>query len=305
MNEPGPGLAELFENFPLFRDAILSAVLAGGMLGFLGVYVVLRRMVFASAAISQGAALGVALSFLFEIVFDFGGHTATHIEGADVHVTFVAVVFDPIVWAVICSLLVTLALVLDPQKLRLTRESVLGLMFLVTGSGAVIVGDKITQEAHAISAILFGSAVVVRELDLDMIAGAAAVILVMQLWYLRATVFASYDPAGARVAGLPVGRLNVLLFVSLGVAVALGTRALGALPVFGFSVLPAMAALAITNRLGLVFALATIFGAVGGLVGYGLAFVWQLPVGATQTALMAALLLLVVAVQAVVGRVRG
>jgi zinc transport system permease protein len=302
VNESTPGLGDLLANLPLFRDAILCALFAGLVLGFLGVYVVLRRMVFASAAISQGAAMGVALAFLFEILFTFGEHTARHIEGAEGELTLKAVAFDPIVWAVICALIVTLVLVADPQKLRLTRESVLGLAFLFTGAGAVIVGSKITQEAHDINAILFGSAVVVREIDLYMVTGAAVLVLALQTWFLRSTVFASYDPVGARVAGLPVRRLNTLLFICLGVTVALATRALGALPVFGFSVLPAMAALAMTNRLGVVFILASVIGGVCGVAGYAIAFVLQLPVGATQTATMVAVLLVVIAVRAVAGK---
>ena len=61
---------------------------------------------------------------------------------------------------------------------------------------------------------------------------------------------------GARVQGMPVRALNAFLFVSIGLAVALCTRALGALPVFAFSVLPAMTALVLTSRIGLVFGLA-------------------------------------------------
>ena len=79
------------------------------------------------------------------------------------------------------------------------------------------------------------------------------------LW--RALLFAGYDPMGARVQGMPVRALNVFLFLSVGLSVALCTRALGALPVFAFSVLPAMTALALTARIGLVFVLAALIGA--------------------------------------------
>ena len=83
---------------------------------------------------------------------------------------------------------------------------------------------------------------------------------------------------------MPVGALNAFLFVSVGLAVALCTRALGALPVFAFSVLPAMAALALTARIGLVFGLATALGTLSGVAGYAISFRAELPVGATQTA---------------------
>lgn len=295
--ESNPTLSDLWASLPLFRDAILCALFAGTLLGFLGVYVVLRRMVFASAAISQGAAMGVALSFFLEIHFSFGEHTARHIEGQGEVLTLASVLFDPILWAVICALATTLILIADPQRLRLTRESVLGLSYLFTGAGAVIIGDKITQEAHDINAILFGSAVVVRQIDLWMVAGAFVVILAIQIAVLRATIFASFDDAGARVSGLPVRRLNMTLFVCLGVAVALATRALGALPVFAFSVLPAMTALVLSQRIGRVFAIAAFIGGFCGVAGYAASFVLQLPVGATQTATMVCVLLL-----ALVGR---
>jgi zinc transport system permease protein len=293
VNESAPTFRQLIDGLPLFQDAITCGLLAGILLGFLGVYVVLRRMVFASA---------VALSFFLEIHFSFGEHTARHITGEESRMTLSTVVFDPILWAVLCALGATLALIADPQRLRLTRESVLGLVYLLTGAGAIIIGDQITQEAHDINSILFGSAVVVRQVDLWMVAGALVVILTTQILTLRATVFASFDEAGARVAGLPVSRLNAHLFVSLGIAVALATRALGALPVFGFSVLPAMMALAITKRLGWVFALAAFIGGFCGVAGYVISFMLQLPVGATQTGTMVALLLLVLLVRAAMSR---
>jgi len=80
------------------------------------------------------------------------------------------------------------------------------------------------------------------------------------------------------------------LFVSVGLAVALCTRALGALPVFAFSVLPAMTALAFTSRIGLVFVLATLVGAFSGVAGFAVSFRAELPVGATQSATGAVLL---------------
>jgi zinc transport system permease protein len=174
--------------------------------------------------------------------------------------------------------------------LHLTRESLLGFVFLASGAGAVIVGDRITQEAHDLAAILFGSAVVVQPVDFHLVAAATVVLLGGHLVLWRALLFAGYDPMGARVQGMPVRALNVFLFLSVGVSVALCTRALGALPVFAFSVLPAMTALALTARIGLVFVLAALIGAVSGVGGYAVSFRGDLPVGATQTAVAAAIL---------------
>lgn len=63
-----PSKWEQFQaGWELFRDPILCALIAGCVLGFLSVYVVLRRMVFVSAAVTNTAGLGVALAFFAEI----------------------------------------------------------------------------------------------------------------------------------------------------------------------------------------------------------------------------------------------
>lgn len=303
MNDPADAAswAALWANLPIFKDAILAAALSGALLGFIGVHIVLRRMVFASSAIAQAAALGVALSFFVPIVVDPVRHAAGHQAGPEAHLV-PSLLFEPVVWAIAASLLATLAFMANPVRLRLTRESVLGFVFLVSGAGAVIVGDRITQEAHDLAAILFGSAVVVSPVDLFLVAAATVVLLGGHLVLWRALVFVGYDPAGARVQGMPVGALNGFLFVSVGLAVALCTRALGALPVFAFSVLPAMAALALTSRIAAVFVLATVFGVVSGAAGYAVSFRGELPVGATQTAVAAAVLGAALLARAVVAR---
>jgi zinc transport system permease protein len=296
-----PTWAEFWSNFAIFRDAIVTGGLAGLLLGFIGVHVVLRRMVFASSAIAQAAALGVALSFWIGALVNPEAHAAGHMAGPNAHVT--PILFEPVLWATIASLLATLVFIANPVRLHLTRESLLGFVFLASGAGAVIVGDKITQEAHDLSAILFGSAVVVQRMDLVLVAVATIVLVGGHILAWRALVFAGYDPLGARVQGLPTRLLDGFLFVSVGLSVALCTRALGALPVFAFSVLPAMAALVLTSRIGLVFVLAGLFGALSGVGGYAVSYRAELPVGATQTALAALFLGAALAGRAVITRV--
>jgi len=263
----------------LFRDPILCALAAGIVLGFLSVYVILRRMVFVSAAVTQSAGLGVALAFYAEIHLGFA--------------------IEPIYMAAALALGATLLLLLDPAKLRLTRESVLGLVFAATGGAAVLVGDRIAQEAHDIQAILFGTAVLVRPFDLHVVLAVGAVVMALQLWWLRGFVMASFDPVGARVQGLPVTLLQGLLLVSIGLVVGTTARALGALPVFALSTLPAMAALLFGCGLRLAFVVATLLGALAGAGGYALAFFLRFPVGASQTVAASCFVLVAFVVRAV------
>src|SRR3954469_18082157 len=69
--EAQPGWHDFASSWALYRDPIVCGVVAGAVLGVLGVFVVLRRAVFVTSAVSQSAALGVALAFLFGIYLGF------------------------------------------------------------------------------------------------------------------------------------------------------------------------------------------------------------------------------------------
>lgn len=258
-----PGLREFADNFGLYRDPVLAGSFAGLVLGLAGVFIVLRRAVFVTAAVSQSAALGVACAFLLGI------HTGLELP--------------PVLLAFAFGAVGALLLAFGSPS-RLPREAVVGIVYLAAGSLAVIVGERITQEAHDVASLLFGSAVLVRPLDLWLIVGVGAGATALLLALARALEFSGFDRDAARVQGLPVRRIEILLWLLVSAEVAVTTRALGALPVFAFAVLPAFGALRIARRLPACLALAASFGAASGGLGYVAAFLLDLPVGAAQTA---------------------
>ena len=286
-----PSWHELWSNLAIFKDAIWVGGLAGALLGAIGVHVVLRRMVFASSAIAQAAALGVALSFWIPALDRSVAATPPATPPVRPRTSRPSLLFEPVLWAIAASLLATLVFVANPVHLHLTRESLLGLRLPGQRRGR---RHRRRQDHARRRTTCRRSCSAARSScsrSISTWSAAATVVLLgghLVLW--RALLFAGYDPMGARVQGMPVRALNVFLFLSVGLSVALCTRALGALPVFAFSVLPAMTALALTARIGLVFVLATLIGALSGVGGYVVSFRGDLPVGATQTATAAALL---------------
>ncbi len=265
-------LALFFGSWELFEQPALAGALAGALLGYLGVYIVLRRMVFVSAALSQSAGLGVTLAFY-----------------AQIHLGVSASLASPTVCATLTTLLVALLLMNDDGALGFRRESLLGAAYLVGGAGALALGTRIAQEAHDIESILFGSAVAVLPESFQLLLATVVVLFGLHLWWRRGFTQASFDRDGARVRGLPVRVLEIALLGSIAIAISVATRTLGALPVFAFSVLPAMAALRVSQNVPRGLALATLLGALSGFGGYLIAFLYELPVGASQTLAAAAL----------------
>jgi len=256
-----PGWDEFVAGWPLYRDPVLCAVIAGAALGGLGVFVVLRRAVFVTATLSQAAGLGVALAFYFQI------HHGLELS--------------PVLGALLMSAAATLLVGARPPG-KMSRETLVGSAFVATSALAVLVGDRIAQEAHDISAVLFGTAVLVRPLDLWLVLGGALLCLATLSLVGRALTFTGFDPEGARVQGLPVRSIEAGFWLVFAVQVSISTRALGSLPVFALAVLPAAAGLGVARRLGVALAVAAFGGAFSGGAGYLLAFLGELPVGACE-----------------------
>jgi zinc transport system permease protein len=259
----------------LWEEPMLAAVLASAMLGYLSFFVVLRRIAFMSAALSQVSGLGVAGAFL---VGSFAGITP-HAE--------TPLWLNPSLWALAFACMGAVAMALPARSRRVTPESVVALAYLGASAFVLLVlaNPRIAQEAHEIGDLLFGNAVVVRRQDLWNLGFAALLVLLVHGLLFRTFLFASFDPDTARVSGVPVGGVDLVLHLSLAVEVAAATRALGALPVFSFLVLPAGAALLLSERLRSVVFLSVVIAVSCATGGYALSWALSLPTGSVMVAL--------------------
>ena len=266
MNEL-PGLGLFFESWVIFADAVWAGVLAGMTLGILGVYIVLGRMVFLTAALSQVAGLGVAASYLLAATFGSTfGWLSPGIGG--------------LVFVLLCLIF---ALRFDESD-RTERDAALGMLFVGGSAGTLMIGGMIPQEMTDIQSLLFGSAVAVLPEDLSIIVWVVSLTLLLQFFGWRGFVEMIYDPTTASVRSLPVNVLRWALVGSLALMVATTTRMLGALPTFSFTILPAIVAIRWASNVPRAMMLAAMIGALMGFWGYFCAFRYGFPVGAAQTA---------------------
>jgi zinc transport system permease protein len=267
-----------FEAYFLWRNAMAAAVVAAALCGYLGVFIVLRRMAFVSAALSQVSGLGVALSFFI------GSYL-----GVDPHGNLVPWYISPVLLALLLSCAASMLLALPARARRAHPETLVALAYLAASAAVVLVlaSPRIVQEAHEVGELLFGSAVAVREQNLVALAAAAVLVAVVHGALFKDFVFVSFDGETAAAVGYPVARLDAALNLTIAVAVAMTSRALGTLPVFAFLVLPAGAALLVARRLWSASVLAVGIAIVSAILGYYLSFVYQLPTGPTMAALCA------------------
>jgi zinc transport system permease protein len=253
----------------IWREPLLASLVAGALCGFLGVYVVLRRTVFVSAALTQLSTLGLIAALILE-------------ESLGVEVEHTGV---QLAVALAFSVAGALALGMALHGRKLPGEAGVGMSYVLAGALVVLGANRLVHAAHDLNAMVFGNAVAVPVADLVVLTVVALVCAVVHALFAKELVFVSFDVETAAALGFDTRLWNGLLFLTLGLAIPVAARTLGALPVFAFLTIPAAAALLLARRLRAAFALATVIGVAAAAGGYLLSWFWQLPTGATMVVL--------------------
>jgi zinc transport system permease protein len=134
---------------------------------------------------------------------------------------------------------------------------------------------------------LFGSILTTTSSDVLLVAvlGTAGLATIGLLY--RALAAVALDEEGARVAGVPVGRLNVVLAVLAATTVAVSMRIVGILLIAALMVLPVIAATRIARSMRSTLLLGMAIGLGSVLAGLTLAYYADLPPGGTIVLLAA------------------
>jgi ABC-type Mn2+/Zn2+ transport system permease subunit len=261
----------LFGPGALFRNAVLGGLLVALLCSLLGVYVVLRRLVLLGVALPQAGAAGIAAAFWL------GGHV--HNPGG-VHTG-----------ALLGSLTATsgsLVFLLALQRGgRSPAEWGVGALLAIASSATVLFVALNPTGDLEVTNLLRGELLALSDGDLVVLGVAAVLTLGLFLAFRREILLASFDPEFARTIGRNPGRADVLLFLLLAGVIALGVMDAGPLVVFGFLVLPALAALRVAPSLGAALAISATIGAACSVGGFVLAYRADLPTGPTSVALAA------------------
>lgn len=266
------GLEEFLAAREIWEVPLVASLVSGALLGALGVYVVLRRTVFVSAALTQVSTLGLVATLLVE--------ERLHIESE--HPS------EQLVVAMIFSALGALALGAFRPR-RLPAEATVGATWIVSSALVVLGASQLVHAQHDLGGLVFGNAVAVPFSDLAVIAVVAGLATAVHQLFAKELAFVSFDPETAQALGMRVRLWDAALFLTLGLAIPPTARALGALPVFAFLTLPATGALLLRVGFRPAFPVAAAFGAVAAASGYVLSWAWDVPTGATMVAVAALL----------------
>jgi len=266
----------------LLRDALLGGVLVGVVCPLVGVYFVLRRMIFLGVALPQLSSAGIAFAFLV-----FRTFVGVHEHG----VTSERVL--AIVGSVGFTLAGLLVLVALERRGRETVEARIGVTYAVAAAATMLfLAADPWGEAQMVN-LLKGDLLATTGTSLNMLAAVLGVVVVLLLVLRREFLLVSFDRDLAMVFGARVGVWDGLLYLLIGVTISLGVMTAGPLVTFGFLVVPPLTARLITRRMVSFSLAAAALGGASAFVGFYCAYRLDVPLGPAEVA-VASLALLVV-----------
>ena len=212
------------------QTALVASLIVGAVCAYLGVYVVLRRIVFVGAALAQVSSAGVGLALctgrnpsLMSLVFTLGGVAAFSVKSKD---------------------------------RRTTQESLIGIGYAVASALAALFVAKSAQgEAHMLD-VLSGNILTVTWPEVAWMAGVRVVAVAVHALLSKQFLYSMFDPETAQASGIRAGWWDLVFFLILGVIISLAIKLAGTLLVFAFLVVPAVTGLLLSERLGRVYAIA-------------------------------------------------
>lgn len=216
--------------------------------GPLGCFVVWRRMAYFGDTLAHSALLGIALSFLISVPLNLG--------------------------VIITSVILAIALMLFSRSRTLATDTLLGILAHSALAIGLVALSFMPEVRIDLTGLLFGDLLAMNRNDLLWIYGGAVVLLTLLAILWRGLLMSTIHEELARVEGVPVERLRLLLMLMFALVIAVAMKMVGVLLITALLIIPAATARRLSSTPERMAAMAVVFGCIA--VAGGLSMSWHL-----------------------------
>jgi ABC-type Mn2+/Zn2+ transport system permease subunit len=248
---------------PMVQDALRVGIVLAIVAGYLGIYVVLKRIVFVGAALAQVSAAGVALAFL--------------------------VGWNPLLSATLFALAGSLFFAQSWSERRMSREAVIGAVFLTFSALTVLLASKGAHGMEEVQHLLAGDILAVAPEEVWRIWILGVLVLVAFLLVRKEFLLVAFDAETAQALGYRTRWWEFAFYLMLGGLIGAVIHLVGLVLIFGYLVLPAMGALLLCRHVASAAVVAIVNALLATVAGLLISVVFDLPTTATILALMSAI----------------
>jgi len=261
------------------RLAFAAGTFVGLLAPAVGFFLVQRRMSLIGDGIGHVAFAGVAAGYLLGV--------------------------SPVATALVAAVLGAVAIEWLRAHHRTAGDQALALLFYTgLAAGVVLISAAGALNANLFT-FLFGSILTVTSGDVALVAALGAAGLGLIALMYRALLAAALDEEGARVAGVPVGALNVALAALAAITIGVSMRIVGILLIAALMVLPVIAASRVAWSVRSTILLAMTIGVGSVYAGLTTAYYADLAPGGAIVLVAAGSFVVAQATGSLIQRVRG
>ena len=253
--------------YEFFRNGFIAAVVIGALCGFIGVYVVLRRMSYIGHGLSHAIFGGAVLSYVWNVNFFLGGG----------------------LWALLAGVLIHWV----SRRRWVGADAAIGVVTTSSFALGVAIISTHRRFTRNIEAALFGNILGITNGDVWIVGLVSFFVFAALFVIRRPLLFATFDPEVASAYGVSTGKIDLLFIMLLAVTVLVSTQILGVTLVAAAMVIPPVIARYLTQRFQNLLIVSPLLGAFCGAAGMFLSFYFDISSAATIVLTAAALFIVV------------
>lgn len=256
----------VFLQLDFMRLALGACLLLSITLGYFGIHVIQRRIVFVDLALAQISTVGIAMAFLLDL--------------------------NPTAFSVLFTLAGATLLSIRTRNPRVPQEAIMGIVYAVASAVAILLISKTPHGEADVLKIFFGDVLGVTHAQLGLVGTVFGALALLHFTFRRRFLLVSLQPDRAVAEGVSLRLWDFLFYVSIGIVIALAIRIGGVLLVFSYLIIPPVTGFLLSRSVGVVFAIAQTIGVVASFLGLYLSYRVDFPTGTTVVATLGALLVL-------------
>jgi zinc/manganese transport system permease protein len=252
-----------------------ASLILTGIHAYLGVHVVERGVIFVDLSLAQIAALGATVAIL--LPFGEGDPHGPWTYWISLGFTFIgAAVFSTI----------------RARRARIPQEAIIGISYAVASAASILAMSKATSESEHLKDMLVGNILAVSWPEVLETAALYGAVGVFHYVFRKRFLAISMNHARAEAEGTSVRFWDFLFYASFGFVVTSSVAIAGVLLVFCYLIVPSVAAMLYSDRIGPRLAIGWTMGTVVSALGIYLSVELDLPTGATMVCTFGAVLIL-------------
>lgn len=241
--------------YTFFQNALIGSLLASIVCGFVGTYIVARRLVFISGGLTHASFGGIGLGVYFGV--------------------------SPILSAMLFAVGSACGVQWLSGRGNVREDSAIAVFWTFGMSVGIICCFLTPGFMTDLSAYLFGNILTIGTADLWLLAVLCAVVVAVFTLLMRPIVSIAFDPVFARSQRLPVAAIEYLMMTIIAVTIVATLRLVGIVLAISLLTIPQMTANLFSYSFGRIIWLSIAIGAGCCMAGLAVSYYLNVPSGAS------------------------